>query len=59
MAASKSHAAATSLQQANKLVNNDGLTKKIKALFFDLDNTLIATRAGDSKAVRKVRVQLS
>lgn len=26
----------------------------IRAFFFDLDNTLIPTRAGDSKAVRKV-----
>ena len=28
----------------------------IKTIFFDLDNTLIPTRTGDSKACRKVSI---
>ncbi|XP_068158651.1 N-acylneuraminate-9-phosphatase [Drosophila tropicalis] len=32
----------------------DGICSKISAFYFDLDNTLIPTRAGDSKAIRKL-----
>ncbi|EDV92275.1 N-acylneuraminate-9-phosphatase [Drosophila grimshawi] len=32
----------------------DGICAKISAFYFDLDNTLIPTRAGDSKAIRKL-----
>lgn len=39
------------LQQQN--ANNS--LQKINTIFFDLDNTLIPTRSGDSKACRKVR----
>lgn len=51
MAASKFAAAATVTASSTKHTTPfDG----IRAFYFDLDNTLIPTRAGDSKAVRKV-----
>lgn len=30
--------------------------KKIKAIFFDMDNTLIATRKADVKTINKVKI---
>lgn len=51
MAPSKFATAATVTASTIKHITpSDG----IRAFFFDLDNTLIPTRAGDSKAVRKV-----
>lgn len=41
-------------------INNAVLGEKLRritALFFDLDNTLIPTRSGDLKAVKKVCVK--
>lgn len=47
---------ATNSTSINNVVLGEKL-KKITALFFDLDNTLIPTRSGDLKAVKKVRVK--
>ncbi|EDW62773.1 N-acylneuraminate-9-phosphatase [Drosophila virilis] len=53
MAASKLSTATltTSLKHTTPF---DGICAKISAFYFDLDNTLIPTRAGDSKAIRKL-----
>ncbi|XP_017870155.1 PREDICTED: N-acylneuraminate-9-phosphatase [Drosophila arizonae] len=54
MAASK-FSTATSLTTGLKHTTPfDGICAKISAFYFDLDNTLIPTRAGDSKAIRKL-----
>jgi len=46
--------AASKLSTATVTKPFDGICAKISAFYFDLDNTLIPTRAGDSKAIRKV-----
>lgn len=40
---------------SSKFAQKAGCLKNLAAIFFDLDNTLIPTRKGDSKACRKVR----
>uniref|UniRef100_A0A0K8UX35 Uncharacterized protein n=1 Tax=Bactrocera latifrons TaxID=174628 RepID=A0A0K8UX35_BACLA len=47
---------ATNSSSINNAVLGEKL-RKITALFFDLDNTLIPTRSGDLKAVKKVCVK--
>ncbi|ALC48428.1 CG15771 [Drosophila busckii] len=51
MAASKLSTASVTVTRTNPF---DGICAKISALYFDLDNTLIPTRTGDSKAIRKL-----
>lgn len=46
-----------STERRNNNVRNNELSE-IKAIFFDLDNTLIPTRTGDAKACREVSSQI-
>lgn len=46
-----------STERRNNNVRNNELSE-IKAIFFDLDNTLIPTRTGDAKACREVSLQI-
>ncbi|KAH8387118.1 hypothetical protein KR093_004858 [Drosophila rubida] len=57
MAASKLSATTTAAATVTSIKHQtpfDGICAKISAFYFDLDNTLIPTRAGDSKAIRKL-----
>ncbi|KAH8399915.1 hypothetical protein KR215_004180 [Drosophila sulfurigaster] len=58
MAASKLSATTTTTAAVAATLKHqtpfDGICAKISAFYFDLDNTLIPTRAGDSKAIRKL-----
>ncbi|KAM8719538.1 hypothetical protein ACLKA7_005729 [Drosophila subpalustris] len=54
MAASKFSTATTLTTSIKHTTPFDGICAKISAFYFDLDNTLIPTRAGDSKAIRKL-----